>query len=65
LARNSNGCTDAVLVTRGFEREILAKLAFDGLVKFQAHETVAGSRPLRAVWLQITEAGRKASARQS
>jgi hypothetical protein len=62
LARNPNGCTDAVMMARGFEREILAMLVFDGLVNVEAHETILGRRHMKVFWLRITEAGRKAIA---
>ena len=39
---------------------MLGKLALDGFAKVQAHDTMAGGRRMKVVWMQITAAGRKA-----
>jgi hypothetical protein len=44
----------------GFEIAMLGKLAPDGFAKVEAHDTMAGSRRMKVVWMQITAAGRKA-----
>ena len=44
----------------GFEIATLGKLALDGFAKVQAHDTMAGGRRMKVVWMQITAAGRKA-----
>jgi hypothetical protein len=50
------------MLAHGFELEVLDKLAVGGLAKAGAHDTMAGSRRMKVVWLQITEAGRQAIA---
>jgi hypothetical protein len=60
LARSPNGCTEALMLAHGFERRMLDKLARDGLTRIEAHNTMAGGRPITVTWMQITAAGRKA-----
>jgi hypothetical protein len=60
LSRSPDGCTEALLLAHGFEIAMPGKLALDGFAKVEAHDTMAGSRRRKAVWLQITAAGRKA-----
>jgi hypothetical protein len=62
VARSPNGCTEALMLAHGFELKMLDKLASEGLTKTEAHDTMAGSRRMKVVWLQITAAGRKAIA---
>jgi hypothetical protein len=62
LARSPNGCTKALMLAHGFQLEMLDKLVLDGVAKAEEHATMAGSRAMKVVWLQITEAGRKAIA---
>jgi hypothetical protein len=62
LARSPNGCTEALMLAHGFELKMLDQLEIDGLAKADARETMAGSRAMKVVWLQITAAGRKAIA---
>jgi hypothetical protein len=50
------------LLAHGFEIAMLSKLALDGFANVEAHDTMAGSRRMKVVWLQITAAGRKAIA---
>jgi hypothetical protein len=59
LSRSPNGCTEAILLAHGFEVAMLGKLVLDRLAKAEAHTTMA-SRRMKVVWLQLTEAGRKA-----
>jgi hypothetical protein len=56
LARHLNGCAEAVLLAECFSVGQLAELALKGLVETRRAEV--GSR--HRVWMQITEAGRKA-----
>jgi hypothetical protein len=51
LARSPSCCTEALLMAHGFELVMLAKLAVDGLAKVEAHDTKAGSRRMKVVWL--------------
>jgi hypothetical protein len=44
----------------GFEIAMLGKLVLDGFARVDTHDTMAGSRRMKVVWLQITAAGRKA-----
>jgi hypothetical protein len=62
LAGSPNGCTGALMLAHGFDGAMLGKLVLDGLARAEEHATMAGSRPMKVVWLQITEAGRKAVA---
>jgi hypothetical protein len=62
LARSPNGCTKALMLAHGFQLEVLDKLVLDGLAKAEEHATIAGSRAMKVVWLQITPAGRQAIA---
>jgi hypothetical protein len=41
---------------------MLGKLVLNGLAKLEAHNTMAGSRRMKVMWMQITAAGRKAIA---
>jgi hypothetical protein len=60
LARSPNGCTEALMMAHGFEGAMLDRLVLDGLARAEEHATMAGSRAMKVVWLQITAAGRKA-----
>jgi hypothetical protein len=60
LARSPNGCTEALMLAHDFEIAMLGKLALDGFARVKAHDTMAGGRRMKVVWLQITAAGRKA-----
>jgi hypothetical protein len=62
LARSPDGCTEALMLAHGFALEVLDKLASEGLAKAKAHDTMAGSRRMKVVRLQITPAGRRAIA---
>jgi hypothetical protein len=41
---------------------MLDKLTLDGFAKIEVHDTLARSRRMKVVWMQITAAGRKATA---
>jgi hypothetical protein len=62
LARSPNGCTEAIMLAHGFEVATIDKLVLDGLAKVEAHNTMAGRQRMKVVWMQITEAGRRAIA---
>jgi hypothetical protein len=49
-------------MAHGFELAMLDKLTVDGFAEVDAHETMAGSRLVKVLWLRITDAGRKALA---
>jgi hypothetical protein len=57
LARNPNGCTEALMLAYRFTEEMLVELAVDGLLTVQ-QERVVG-RPEMVVRMQITAAGRR------
>ncbi len=50
------------MLAHGFDLEMLDKLVLDGLARAEEHATMAGSRAMKVVWLQIATAGRKALA---
>ena len=60
LARNPDGCTEALMMAHGFEAAMLGKLVRDGLVVATPHLTRAGNKPLIVVWITITADGRQA-----
>jgi hypothetical protein len=62
LARNPNGCTEAVLMAHGFPTEMLEELLTTGLVKASPEEMRIARRRRKVVCFQITEVGRKAAA---
>jgi hypothetical protein len=57
LARCPNGCAEALMLTRGFTVAFLAGLVGGRLV-------TAGLNASHVVWMQITDLGREALARQ-
>jgi hypothetical protein len=50
------------MMAHGFEVAMLGKLVIEGLAKAEEHNTKAGHRRMKVVWLHITAAGRKAIA---
>jgi hypothetical protein len=58
LARHLDGCAEAALLAEGFSVSQLAVLVLEGLAEARLGEIVNR----RKVWMQITEAGRKAIA---
>ena len=63
LARSPNGCIEALMLADGFERAMLGKLRCMASRKSRTHDTMAGSRRMKVVRIQITDAGRKAITR--
>jgi hypothetical protein len=59
LACSLDGCAEAVLLAEGFSIGQLAELALEGLAETK-RAPVGGGR--HRVWMNITEAGRKAIA---
>jgi hypothetical protein len=57
LALSPKGCTEAAMLTHGFELATLGDLMFGGLALARPQDTCAGRL---IVWMEITEAGRKA-----
>jgi hypothetical protein len=62
LARSPNGCTEAIMMARGFTLDLLATLVIERLAKAEEHATMAGSNRMKVVWITITAAGRQAIA---
>jgi hypothetical protein len=62
LARHPDGCAEAELLVDGFTIGQLTDLVFDGFAKKQPTVTALSEREKIVVWVQITEAGRKAIA---
>jgi hypothetical protein len=58
LARFPNGCTEALMLAEGFTVTFLAGLVFHGLA-------MADLDTKHVVWIQITDLGREALARQA
>jgi hypothetical protein len=54
LASQPHGCTEADMLTHGFELATLGDLMFRGLVLAAPRDT------LPVMWIEITKAGRKA-----
>jgi hypothetical protein len=57
LSRRLDGCAEAALLAEGFSIGQLAELALEGLVETKRAPVGSGRH---SVWMQITEAGRKA-----
>jgi hypothetical protein len=62
LASIPNGCTETLMLARGFELSMLRKLLRDGLAAAEPYNTSAGGKHMRVTLMHITEAGRKAIA---
>ena len=62
LARNSNGCSEALLMAHGFPTEMLEALVTTGLAIASPEKMRIARRPRKVVRFQITDAGRKAAA---
>jgi hypothetical protein len=62
LAGNPLGVTEAIMLAHGFTIELLDALVRDGLATAEQREMRAGRRPIKVVWLTITDIGRLALA---
>jgi hypothetical protein len=62
LASIPNGCTETLMLARGFELSMLRKLLRDGLAAAEPYNTLAGGKHVRMTLMHITETGRKAIA---
>jgi hypothetical protein len=60
LAVDQRGLADALLLTYGFTRDLLAGLVGTGLATAQRQTVKAGGKTIRVVRIRITEAGRRA-----
>jgi hypothetical protein len=60
LAGSTNGCTEALMLTHGFTRAMLAKLILGGLATAETERMIAGSKAVSVRRVKITDAGREA-----
>jgi hypothetical protein len=60
LAIDQRGLAEALLLTYGFTRDLLAGLVGTGLATAQQQTVKAGGKTIRVVRIRITEAGRRA-----
>jgi hypothetical protein len=60
LAVDPRGLAEALLLTYGFTRDLLAGLVGTGLATAQQQTVKAGGKTIRVVRIRITEAGRRA-----
>jgi hypothetical protein len=58
----SDGYTESIMLAHGFTISMLGRLVLDGLVTATPDTVLAGSRPIKIVRVQITDAGRRALA---
>jgi len=56
------GVTEAIMLAHGFTIEMLDALVRDGLATAEQREMRAGRRPIKVIWLTITDIGRQALA---
>jgi len=61
LAVDQRGLTEALLLTYGITRAMLANLVRAGLATAQRQRVSAGGRTMEVVRVRITEAGRRAT----
>jgi hypothetical protein len=60
LAVDQRGLAEALLLTYGFTRDLLAGLVCTGLATAQRQAVKAGGKTIRVIRIRITEAGRRA-----
>jgi len=60
LAVDQRGLAEALLLTYGFTRDLLAGLVYTGLATAQQQTVKAGGKTMSVVRIRITEAGRRA-----
>jgi len=60
LAVDQRGLAEALLLTYGFTRDLLAGLVYTGLTTAQRQAVKAGGKTIRVIRIRITEAGRRA-----
>jgi hypothetical protein len=62
LAHSPNGASEALLLARGFSREVIVDLLHARFVTTTPERTFAAQRPVHITRLRITDAGRRALA---
>jgi hypothetical protein len=60
MLAHQDGCAEAVLLAEGFSIDQLAGLVVQGCAVMQRRRVDISGRMRTVVWMQITEAGRKA-----
>jgi hypothetical protein len=60
LAASPNGATEAIMLAPGFTVETLGRLVLDGLATVTPRAVHTSGRPIKVVWLAITDLGRQA-----
>ena len=60
LAVDERGLAEALLLTYGFTRDLLAGLVHTGLATAQRQTVKAGGQTIKVIRIRITEAGRQA-----
>jgi hypothetical protein len=60
LARDPDGCAEAVLLAGGFTIKQLSGLLIDGFATLERRRAIVGGRERPVFWMKITEAGRQA-----
>ena len=60
LADNAEGCTDALLMARGFKLEVLISVVSAELATALHERRLAAGKPVDGTRVRITDAGRRA-----
>jgi len=60
LEASIDGCTEAIMMSYGFETELLVELVNAGLATATIEPMVVGGRRVKVVRMRITVAGRQA-----
>jgi hypothetical protein len=60
LASSPNGCSEAIMLARGFTVEQMAELVHAGLATTNAERVAMSARAIEVARVRITEAGRSA-----
>jgi hypothetical protein len=59
LAGSPLGCTESVMLAHGFTIDMLTEFVANGLATATPGMIHAGGRPMKVIWLRITDAGRR------
>jgi hypothetical protein len=63
LARDPEGCAEALLLTSGYTIKQLSGLLIEGFATLERRRAIVGGRERPVFWMQITEEGRLAIAK--
>jgi hypothetical protein len=58
LASSPDGCSEAIMLARGFTAEQMVELVHAGLATINAERVAMGARAIEVARMRITEAGR-------